>query len=91
MSGGHGVDAAVDLDQRRQTELVAHPAQFGDLLDRTLDERLPAEAGIHAHDEHQVDERKNFHERVDGRTGIDRHPGSRTPFANRAERAVQVR
>src|SRR5690606_127654 len=63
---GAGVDATIDLELDRPATVVDHPAQPGDLVELAVDEALPAETGIDAHHQNQVDVAHQVLDRLDG-------------------------
>ena len=92
--GGHGggglrPDAAVDLDF--DVASAGHLAHGADLVERTGDEALAAEAGIDAHHQHEVDEVENMRDRGGRRRRIEGDPGLLAERPDRLQRAVEMR
>lgn len=52
---GEGVDAAVDFEAKLEAALAAPGVDPGDFGQHVAAEGLPAEAGLHGHDEEEVD------------------------------------
>src|SRR5690606_14074192 len=82
-------NAAIDLD----VDVAAgdQPADLANLAEAVVDEGLAAEAGVHAHDEDEVDVVDDVLEHRDGRGGIDGDAGALALGADRLQRPVQVR
>ena len=74
-----------------QPPLVEQPAHPGRLVHAPGDEALSAEAGIDAHQQHQVDAGQDLFERGDGRRRVDRHPGRLAQLAHQLRRPEEVR
>ena len=83
--------AAVHFDSKCQAELAADFGQPADLVERKGDEFLPAEAGIHAHDENVVDHGEDFCDEIDARGRVEDNARLHAVVKDHLERAVQVR
>src|SRR5206468_9666106 len=85
------LDAAVDLEPDGAAARVDAPAHVGDLAQRRGDEALPAEAGIDAHDENEVDLVDDPVEHVERRRRIEDEPRLAAGGTNQLQRAIDVR
>ncbi len=65
-------------------------ARFAQLVQRLGNKRLPAEARIHRHDQHQVDAIHYVIEVVERRGRIEHEAGLAAVVANQRQRAVDV-
>jgi hypothetical protein len=85
------LDPAVDLDvDRGAAGVVEHAPQRGDLVEHRRDERLAAEAGVDAHQQHHVDVGQHPAQRLERRRRVEHRDGPLAELADRPERAVQV-
>ena len=78
--------AAVDLQLDREMARVDLPPQALELADRTIDELLPAESGIDAHDQSDIDLGEIREDRVDRSGGVERDARLRAAGADAGER-----
>ncbi len=85
-----GVDAAVDLDRDREPPRPDRLAEPPDLVEARGEERLPGEAGVDRHHEHEVDLGQDLLERADGGRGVEHHPGPHAALAEVVDGALQV-
>ena len=70
---------------------LTHGLEFVELGDGTRDKALTAKAGVHAHEQHHIDNVDDAFEHADGRGGVEHHAGLDAALLQVRERAVQVR
>ena len=87
---GLPVDASVDLELDRQPALVDGAPGGGELVEHRRDEGLPAEAGVHAHEEEDVDLLEVREHRFDRRLGVVGEPDAQAELAHRREERPRV-
>src|SRR3989441_3618500 len=91
--GGHdGMrrDPAIHFEERAgavRGEQLARPA---DLVVRSGEVRLPAEPGVHGHDEQQVKVGDDLFRELQWRPGVQREPGEHALTSHRSEQALHV-
>ncbi len=74
-----------------RTAFVYRSAEAFHLRKHARNERLPAEAGVDRHDEHEVQLRQYLGKRGIGRRRVERDAGGRAEVAYLVDGAVQVR
>lgn len=84
------VDAAVHLDERVRAAAVYEFAQAARLVDGVLNKLLPAEAGVHRHEHHQVEVGHDFFQARHGGMRVERHAGHHAFGFDLLNDAVQV-
>ncbi len=84
------LDAAVDLDVDVEAAFAQLAAQIADLGQHAGDERLPAEARVHRHDQDLRDVAEHVAHVIDGRGRIERHRRALAGGADLLQHAVQV-
>ncbi len=82
-------DAAVDADD--DGAVPDHGAEFADLLQLAVQERLAAKAGVNRHDQDLVDVIQHRRDHDGGGARIERHAGSGAKGADKLDRAMQMR
>jgi hypothetical protein len=85
------LDAAVDLEPDVAPAGVDELARLLDLAQRAVDEALAAEAGVDAHDQHQVDLVDHPLQHVQRRRRVEHQPGLLAFGLDQLQRAVHVR
>ena len=70
---------------------LAHGLELVQFGDGTGDKALAAKAGVHAHEQHHIDNVDDAFEHADGGGGVEHHAGLDTALLQMGERAVQVR
>ncbi|CAH0375970.1 unnamed protein product, partial [Pelagomonas calceolata] len=86
-----GLDAAVDLDVHVQAAVDDPFADLLDLVRHRRDVGLAAEAGVHGHDEHVVDQVKDVLDGLGGRRRVQRHGRRAAHGPDVRQAAVDVR
>jgi hypothetical protein len=84
-------DAAVDFKFAGGIVRFDQVARLAQFLERVRDERLPAETGIHAHDQNQVDIFDHVLQQPDRSRGVERNAGLRAEAPNLHEQPLQMR
>lgn len=87
---GLQVNTAIDFDAEVHLFGGTHGRQLADLLDSAGNERLPAEARVHRHNQYIVNNVKHFAEGLHGRSGIDRHTDLSAATTDQLQAAVQM-
>ena len=87
-----GLDAAVQLDVRREAALVEHRAQAAHLVEHRRDELLAAPAGVDHHHHHLVGDVEHVFDGAERRAGLMQMPARlRMAWMPRSRRSACVR
>src|SRR5699024_9828204 len=84
------LDAAIDLQPDIAAAGVYAPTRLGQLAQRAVYERLAAKAGVHAHDEHQVDLVDEPVQHVQRRGRVEDQPHLAARLPDRLHAAVRM-
>ena len=86
-----GRDTAIDLDQGRNAVALTHGRKLVQFGNSTRDKALAAKAGVHAHQQHHIDDVDDALEYAHGGGGVEHHAGLDAALLQMRKRAVQVR
>ena len=89
---GDGIvcDPTIHFNPITQTQFLAKFFETLNLLEGVWNKTLPAETGIHAHDENMMDHAKHRNEQVDGGGWVDDHSGLQAVVRDEFQRAMQM-
>ena len=87
---GLGVDSAVDFEAELEAGLAAPGVELGDLGQHVAAEGLSAEAGLHGHDEKEIDLGEEGLGEFGRRAGVEHEAGLATELADAGEQCAVI-
>src|SRR5215510_741608 len=88
----HGIkgNSAINLNSKIKPALLAHSGKLANLIERTRDEFLSAEAWIDRHHQHQIHHVKHLGEGLDRSRGINHYSRFAAMIGDVLQRPVQM-